>query len=431
MSETSKQAVERATAFEKTVLPNGLTVLVHPMPGFTGVYALYGTKFGSIDRSFVLDGKRWDLPAGVAHFLEHKMFENEEGDAFTLYAKTGANANAYTSFDKTCYLFSASSRTEENLDILLSFVSRPYFTEKTIAKEQGIIGQEIKMYDDSPDWRLMFSVYQCLYGQHPVREDIAGSVESIAEITPEMLYACADAFYRPQNMALAVAGNVTMQQVLDAVERAAIPEKTGVVERIPVCEPRQVVEKERSFSMPVSKPLLGVGFKEALPEPENQLKLEFLCDILTELICGSMTPLYRKLYDENLVSPGFSGEILSVPGALCTVFGGETSRPEYVRELLLQEIRRLRSEGVDAELFTLCKNQLYGELIADLENIDDVAAGLFSAFSRGRTPAEEIDTLAAITLEDVNGALQNLLQEEYSATVIIRPAGEKKGELAS
>lgn len=426
MSERGSKAVQKATAFEKTVLPNGLTVLVHPMPGFTGVYALYGTRFGSIDRSFVLDGKRWDLPAGVAHFLEHKMFENEEGDAFTLYAKTGANANAYTSFDKTCYLFSASSRTDENLDILLSFVAKPYFTEKTIAKEQGIIGQEIKMYDDSPDWRLMFSMYQCLYQNHPVREDIAGSVESIAEITPDMLYACTDAFYRPQNMALAVAGDVTMEQVLRAVDRAAIPEKKGVVERISVNEPDEVACKRRDFSMSVSKPLLGVGFKEKLPAPNDQLKTEFLCDMLTELVCGSMTPLYRKLYDENLVSPGFSGEILSVPGALCTVFGGETSQPEYVRELLLDEIRRLRSEGVEEELFTLCKNQLYGELIADLENIDDVAAGLFSAFSRGRTPAEEIETLASITLDDINGALQALLREEASATVVIHPAGEKK-----
>mgnify|MGYP003376478303 FL=1 len=426
MSERSKQAVLKATEFEKVVLPNGLTVLVHSMPEFTGVYALYGTRFGSIDRSFILNGKRWDLPAGVAHFLEHKMFENEEGDAFTLYAKTGANANAYTSFDKTCYLFSASNRTDENLDILLSFVSRPYFTEKTIAKEQGIIGQEIKMYDDSPEWRLMFSVYQCLYQKHPVREDIAGSVESIAEITPEMLYACTDAFYRPQNMALAVAGNVTMAQVLQAVERANIPEKEGNVERLPVCEPLQVGKPRMEFSMPVSKPLLGLGFKEVVPAPKEQLKTEFLCEMLTELICGSMTPLYRKLYDENLVSPGFSGETLSVPGALCIMFGGETGRPEYVRELLLKEIERLRTEGIEEELFTLCKNQLYGELIADLENIDDVATGLFSTFSRGRTPAEEIETLAAISLDDINGALKAMLCEECSSTVIIHPVGEKK-----
>ena len=254
-----------------------------------------------------------DLPAGIAHFLEHKMFENEEGDAFTLYARTGASANAYTSFDKTCYIFTASGNVAENLDILLGFVSRPYFTAATVEKEQGIIGQEIKQYDDAPDWRLMFAMYECLYTAHPVRDDIAGSVESIAQITPEILYACTDAFYRPQNMVLAVAGNVTMDEVLAACARADIPVKTGTVERLASAEGPDVAEPYREFSMAVAKPLLGVGFKET-PPAGDALKTEIICDMLTELICGSMTPLYRRLYDEGLVSPGFSGEILSLPG---------------------------------------------------------------------------------------------------------------------
>ena len=386
-----------------------------------GVHAVYGTKFGSIDRAFALDGKRVDLPAGIAHFLEHKMFENEEGDAFTLYARTGASANAYTSFDKTCYIFTASGNVAENLDILLGFVSRPYFTAATVEKEQGIIGQEIKQYDDAPDWRLMFAMYECLYTAHPVRDDIAGSVESIAQITPEILYACTDAFYRPQNMVLAVAGNVTMDEVLAACARADIPVKTGTVERIAPAEGPDVAEPYREFSMAVAKPLLGVGFKET-PPAGDALKTEIICDMLTELICGSMTPLYRRLYDEGLVSPGFSGEILSLPGALSFLFGGETPEPETVRGLLLDEIARLKREGVDEELFTLCKNQLYGELVQDLENIEDVAGALASSFFRGRTPADEIETLASVTLSDVNGALRAMLCTERSATVIIRPA---------
>ena len=350
MHDPSLQAVRRAAAFESTVLENGLTVRVHTMPGFTGVHAVYGTKFGSIDRAFALDGKRVDLPAGIAHFLEHKMFENEEGDAFTLYARTGASANAYTSFDKTCYIFTASGNVAENLDILLGFVSRPYFTAATVEKEQGIIGQEIKQYDDAPDWRLMFAMYECLYTAHPVRDDIAGSVESIAQITPEILYACTDAFYRPQNMVLAVAGNVTMDEVLAACARADIPVKTGTVERLASAEGPDVAEPYREFSMAVAKPLLGVGFKET-PPAGDALKTEIICDMLTELICGSMTPLYRRLYDEGLVSPGFSGEILSLPGTLSFLFGGETPEPETVRGLLLDEIARLKREGVDEELF--------------------------------------------------------------------------------
>lgn len=423
MNDGSMRAVRAAAAFESAVLANGLTVRVHPMPGFTGVHAVYGTKFGSIDRAFTVDGKRVELPAGIAHFLEHKMFENEEGDAFTLYAKTGANANAYTSFEKTCYIFSASNRAAENLDILLGFVARPYFTPATVEKEQGIIGQEIKQYDDSPDWRLMFAVNQCLYHTHPIREDIAGSVESIAQITPEILHACTDAFYRPQNMVLAVAGSVTMDEVLAACARAALPAKSGTVARDVPDEPLTVAEPYREFTMAIAKPMLGVGFKEQPPQEQDMLRTEILCDILTELVCGSMTPLYRLLYDEGLVSPGFSGDVLCVSGALSFLFGGETAEPERVRGLLLDEIARLQREGVDEELFLLCKNQLYGELVQDLENVEDVATTLAATFFRGRTPADEIETLASITLEEVNGALRTMLCPARSATVIIRPAG--------
>ncbi|MEG1549619.1 MAG: pitrilysin family protein [Ruthenibacterium sp.] len=413
--------VRAAAAFETATLENGLTVLVHTMPAFTGVHAVYATGFGSVDRSFSLAGKKIDLPAGIAHFLEHKMFENEEGDAFALYAKTGASANAYTGFDKTCYVFTASSAVPENLDILLSFVSHPYFTEKTVQKEQGIIGQEIKMYEDAPDWRLMFAVYECLYHAHPLREDIAGTVESIAAITPELLYACTDAFYRPQNMVLAVAGNVTLQTVLDACARAQMPVKTQPVERIVTEEPAGVFRAYQECSMAIAKPMLGVGFKET-PLTGDTLKGEIICDMLTELICGSMTPLYRKLYDEGLVSPGFSGEFISLPGATCMMFGGETSQPEKVRALLLDEIKRIKQEGISTELFTLCKNMMYGEMVQDLENIEDVAAGMAGAFFKNRTPADEITALAALTAEEVNAALQNMLCETASATVIIRPA---------
>lgn len=416
----------QAASFESVVLPSGLTVLVHPMPEFTSVHAVYGTKFGSVDRSFVLAGKRVDLPAGIAHFLEHKMFENEEGDAFTLYGKTGASANAYTSFDKTCYIFTAANRIAENLDILLSFVSHPHFTKETVDKEQGIIGQEIKMYDDSPEWRLLFGAYECLYYNHPVCDDIAGTVESIAEITPEVLYECTDAFYRPENMVLSVAGNVTMQDVLDACARAQIPTKAGTVERVLAEEPADVAKAQSTFTMSVAKPMLALAFKETplMGAPLVILKGEIICDMLTELICGSMTPLYRRLYDENLVSPGFSGEFMSLPGALCILFGGETSDPEQVRALLLAEIARIKQEGVDEELFCLCKNLMYGELVQDMENVDDVAAGMAGAFFKGRTPAQELEALAALTVEDVNAALAGLLREEYSATVVIRPVEE-------
>ena len=420
MAENWRKSIAEASQMRKAVLDNGLTVLVREMPGFDGVHAVYSTKFGSIDRAFELSGKRWELPAGVAHFLEHKMFENEDGDAFALYAKTGANANAYTGFDRTSYVFTATSRIAENLDILLSFVSRPYFTRETIEKEQGIIGQEIKMYDDSPEWRLVFGVYQNLYSRHGIGDDIAGSVESIAQITPEMLYACTDAFYRPQNMVLAVAGNVTLEMVLAACARADIPCRTAPVTRCVCEEPAGVVSHASEIRMAVAKPLVGLGFKEA-PIAETDIKAALICDILPELICGGTTPLYRRLYDEGWIGADFSGESLSVAGATCILLGGETSEPEKVRDLLLEEIARIRREGVDRELFRLCKNAMYGDLVRGLENIEESASGMASMFFRGCTTEEEAAALAALRPEDLDEALRTMLLEEHATTVIIRP----------
>lgn len=203
-----------------SICPSGLTVIARPMPDYSAAHVILATHFGSIDQDFVMDGRAVHLPSGTAHFLEHKMFEDEDGDAFAKFARTGANANAFTVFDRTCYLFTATSQLEESLDVLLQMVTHPYFTAETIAKEQGIIGQEIKMYDDSPDWRLMNTLLSCLYEKHPIREDIAGSCESIAQLTPELLYDCCRAFYQPGNLVLAAAGNITMEQLLAACARA-------------------------------------------------------------------------------------------------------------------------------------------------------------------------------------------------------------------
>lgn len=250
---------------QSTVLPSGLTVLCRTMPGYSTVHAMYATAFGSTTRRFTLDGKAVELPAGTAHFLEHKMFESEQGDAFELYAKTGASANAFTGYDRTCYIFTASGQIDENLDILLNMVGHPWFTEATIAKEQGIIGQEIKMYDDSPDWRLMTGLFRCLYKDHPIRDDIAGTVDSIAQLTPDLLYACTDAFYRPGNMVLSVAGNITLDQAVAACRRAGL-DKPAPDHTVTVAANRpenNVPRPEMRFSMPVNKPCFALAFREA------------------------------------------------------------------------------------------------------------------------------------------------------------------------
>ena len=424
MSELQSKALAEAAADQWKVLPSGLTVLVRPMPGYSGTHVIYATRFGSIDRAFRLNGREVHLPAGVAHFLEHKMFEDQDGDAFAKFAKTGANANAFTSFDRTCYLFTATQQLDESLDVLLGMVGHPYFTEQTIAKEQGIIGQEIKMYDDSADWRLITGLCECLYHSHPIRSDIAGSCESIAEITPEMLYDCCEAFYAPGNMVLAAAGNTTMEQVLAACARHGLldPRPEERVQRLWADEPMTLAAAEKRIRMPVSKPCFGLGFKEAPLAPDD-LRSEMLYDLVLCCICGGMSPLYRRLYDSGLTNPGFGGEVLRVDGCCCILFTGESDEPDTVKQLLLDEIEQVRRAGIDREVFTLCKNEKYGQLIENLENVEDSASQMADFALSGQTVAQQITTLAALTAEDADAALQTILQPDRMAAMYIDPDG--------
>ena len=421
--QNTNRALTEAAADEWKVLPSGLTVLVRPMPGYSGTHVIYATRFGSIDRDFRVDGREVHLPAGVAHFLEHKMFEDEDGDAFAKFAKTGANANAFTSFDRTCYLFTATEQLDESLDVLLGMVGRPYFTEQTIAKEQGIIGQEIKMYDDSADWRLITGLCECLYHSHPIRSDIAGTVESIAEITPEMLYDCCKAFYAPNNMVLAAAGSTSMEQILAACARHGLMEARPVerVQRLWTEEPMTLAAAEKTVTMPVSKPCFGVAYKEE-PLVPGDLKRELLLDMLSDLVVGGLTKLYRKLYDNAMVNPEFSGDFIAVRGACAVAFTGESDTPREVVDLLQAEIERLRTEGIEPEVFTLVKNQVYGGLLGDVEAIDDAAEEAAAAYLKGRTLADEIAALAALTVDDANELLRTALREENRAYVQIDPA---------
>ena len=242
---------------------SGLTIYLYPKKDYNSKYAIFGTRFGSVNNAFSLDGgevKR--VPDGIAHYLEHKMFECEDGDAFLKYAKTGANANAYTSFDKTCYLFGCADNFNESLEILLDFVSRPYFTEETVAKEQGIIGQEIRMYDDSAEWRVMFNMLENMYHNHPVQLDIAGTVESIAEITPELLYDCYYTFYNLNNMVLCIAGDMEPEDILKTADRLLKPCEKHDIKSYFEDEPYEIVSDYVEQKFPVSVPLFNLGFKD-------------------------------------------------------------------------------------------------------------------------------------------------------------------------
>ena len=414
---------------ERYVLPSGLTVLVRPMPGYAAAHAVVAARFGSIDVHFRLGGQELTLPAGVAHYLEHKMFEDQEGDAFAKFARTGANANAFTSFDRTCYYFTATSAVDESLDVLLGMLTHPYFTDETVAKEQGIIAQEIKMYEDSPDWRLVTELCQCLYHSHPIRVDIAGTCDSIARITPAMLYDCCQAFYAPANLVLAAAGNLTARQVLDTCAQAGLdrPTASPTAQRILAPEPMTLARPQKTLRMAVAKPCFGIGYKEA-PLAPGDGRTEALYDLILCCLCGGMSPLYRRLYDEGLVNPGFGGEVLRADGCCCILFTGESDQPDTVRRLLQEEIERLRAEGVDREVFTLCKNEKYGQLVENLENVEDAASQMADFALLGQTVPQQVEMLAGLTAADADAALQAILQPGRAAYVKILPDGAETEE---
>ncbi len=403
---------------------SGLTILLYPMKDFSTAYALFGTNYGSVDTCFRKKGDPsfTEVPEGIAHYLEHKLFESEDGDAFKLFAETGADANAYTSFDRTCYLFSCTSNFEASLKALLTFVQHPYFTEETVRKEQGIIGQEIRMYQDSPGWRVLFELLGCLYENSPVRIDIAGTEASIAKITPELLYTCYDVFYNLNNMVLSIAGNFDPDQALAIIEENL---KDGVpveIERAPYQERDEALKPRADLTMDVAQPQFYIGFKQR-PEADEKgfLRQQFELEIVHELLIGSTSALYERLLREGLINSTFGTEVFSGRGFLVSLFGGESDAPEKVQSALLDEIKRVKKEGINKEDFLSCKNAIYGRMLRTLYDVEDSATALLGAEMSGLGLFESIGLLADVTPEDVEARLASDFDERAMAISVIHP----------
>lgn len=404
--------------------PSGLKIYILEKPQYNSAYAVFGTKYGSIDTHFAVNGEETRVPEGIAHFLEHKLFESEDGDAFTKYARTGAYANAFTSFDRTCYLFSCSDRFYENLGILLDFVQSPYFTAQTVAKEQGIIGQEIRMYDDSPEWRVMFNMLTAMYHSHPVRIDIAGTVESIAQIDDKLLYKCYNTFYNPSNMFICIAGNVDADKVLTQINGGIKTVSPLEITRFPADEPDGIVKPYTEQSLAVAQPLFCFGFKENAPNPERTLKEKVCTSLLLEIIAGDASPLYKRLVSEGLVNDEFSFEYFTGHGYAAVIFEGESRDPRRVAEELKTEIDRLKADGIEKRLFSAVRCGLYGEAVRAMGSVESVAMQLVNCAMGGHGLFDELKYLKAVTPEDVYKRL-SMLDGEKAVLSVINPAEEE------
>jgi len=401
---------------------SGLKIFVMPKAGYSSAYAVFAAKYGSIDTKIpAADGAFREIPEGTAHFLEHKLFESEELGAFERFAKTGASANAYTSFDRTGYLFSCTDNFRKSLEILLDFVQKPYFTEATVAKEQGIIGQEIRMYKDVPDWQVLFNLLRSLYTAHPVRIDIAGTQESIARITAQTLYDCYKNFYNPSNMVLAVAGNANVEDVLEAADKLLQPGDGVKASREFVKEPPEPARNYYEEKLPVNTPQFMLGFKEDIQTPERTT-IERLCaNILLEIIAGKSSPLYKRLLEAGLINAGFSFEYFEGFGYSCPILAGESKDPVKAAEEIKNEIRGIKANGIDAAAFARAKRKLYGRLVMMYNDVDELANELASAYFAGNGLFDDIELCKALTLDSVIARLAALFEERYSSLSVIKP----------
>ncbi|MBR5485935.1 MAG: insulinase family protein [Oscillospiraceae bacterium] len=404
--------------------PTGLTILLCPMKGFSTAYAQFGTKYGSVDTRFRVDGEEdfAQVPEGIAHFLEHKLFECEDGvDAFERYAKTGASANAFTSFDKTCYLFTCSENFEESLEILLDFVTHPYFTQKTVEKEQGIIGQEIRMYDDNADWRVYFNLLGALYHNHPVRIDIAGTVESIAEIDAELLYRCYNTFYNLHNMVLTIAGNFDVDSALAVADKVLKPAKPIKIESIAPEEPESVYKARVEQEFEVAMPMFQIGYKGiADKDPAVNMENMVLDEILMEVLMGETSPLYETLYTQGLISSGFAGEVMSSRDYYCSIFSGESKDPDKVYDLLRNEIESIKTKGIAKEDFERAKKSIYGRYLSMYSRADSIAGLMTQAYFSNVDAYYVLEKAADATLEKITERLKTY-DNAKSAISIVKP----------
>lgn len=402
--------------------PSGLKILVMPKENYSSTYAIFATKYGSIDTMIQMsDGSFKEIPEGTAHFLEHKLFESEDLDAFERFAKTGASANAYTSFERTGYLFSCSANFKKNLEILLDFVQNPYFTQATVEKEQGIIGQEIDMYKDAPDWEVMFNCLRTMYHNLPVRIDIAGTQESIAQITAKTLYGCYDNFYNLHNMVLAVAGNADVDEIVEVADKVLKPVEGKMAQRKVIDEPEEVIDSYIEEKLSVATPQFMFGFKESWNTPERTTKEEISMEILLDMISGQSSELYKRLFDGKLINNSFGFEYFTGFGYSCVLFAGESNDPKKVAEEIVGEIGKFRETGFDKTAFERTKKKLYGRMIMGMNDIEGLANNMAVSYFAGEDVFTDFEIFKTVTLDDVNDIFKKTLDENRSVLSVINP----------
>ena len=402
------------TLFSET-LPNGLHIMVCPKPGFTKKLCYFAADYGAVHREFTLEGQRYTVPAGIAHYLEHKLFDMPQGDVSGQFAALGASVNAFTSYDMTAYYFSCTEHFADCLKLLLEFVSTPYFTEETVQRERGIIGQEIRMSVDEPGSRSFENLMTVLYACHPIRVPVLGTEDSIENITPELLQLCHRAFYNPANMLLCVVGDVDAREVAAVArqvlgdDKRPIAEKAAFPEEEMCCE-KPLIEEE----MPIAMPTFSMAMKAECPEKgEVAIRREIIGDLAAEALFGESSALYMQMYEQGLIDSSFGGGFETVDGCAMLSCGGDSDDPAAVRDAILARGGEIALLGIDETDFLRMKRSAMGRRIRDLDSFDATCFRLcayrMSEFDYFRFP-ELYDSIQAHEVQ------------EFLAQVV-RPAG--------
>lgn len=408
--------------------PSGLDVYIVPKPEYNGSYAIFGTRYGSVDSEFVVPGENEPItvPDGIAHYLEHKMFDQPDGsNVFDKFSRYGGNANAFTSFNMTAYLFSATSHFKENLETLLDYVQSPYYTDETVSKEQGIIGQEIRMYDDNPGWKLFFNFINCLYVEHPVKKEIAGTIESISHITADYLYKCYNTFYNLSNMSLVIVGNVDTDECVKVIEDGIKNNEplSEPIKKIYPTEPQSVASTYAEKSMAIASPMFMMGFKDNDTdlEGEDLLVKDIEINIILRMLFAKGTDIYEKLYGKNLINNTFSYDYTMQPDYGFTSLEGETKNPKAVYDAILDEIDRLREFGLDKAAFERAKKVAWGRYIRMHNDIEDYACTYMRYLFMGIDYFEFYNAYKRVTFQSVQERFMNHFKREASALSVINP----------
>ena len=405
-------------------LENGLTIMIIPKPNTKKKYITWGTNFGSIDNHFIDPKTKQEIkiPDGVAHFLEHKMFEQPNGtNSLDTLSSIGVDANAYTTNDHTTYLYQCNDNFYEALDEFMDYVQKPYYTDENVEKEKGIIAQEIKMYDDHPFWQVYMNAMQCLYKNNPVRTDIAGTVDEINKINKEILYTCYNTFYSPANMLMVISGDFAPEELIKEIKKRLIKkENVSEIKRIYPEEPEEINEAKKVVTMDVNNPLFVIGFKDkVLDNKEELVKKHIAIEILLYMLMGKSSSLYKKLYEQGLIiaQPDLDYEF-SKQYAHITI-SGQSNNPEKLVEELKKEIENLKQNGIDEKVFDRVKKKMYGSYVTEFNDAENIARMFMSDYFKGINSFEYIEKHKQVTLEYAHEILKEVFDENKMILSIV------------